>query len=323
MHENLGLFSVENVMSNGSNYSETRVRMNISFLRPFFISALRSWLITTKSKNWHQTCSAISSTWRWSTWLWTNWGHFPWAPWSCRKYEIPSHLESKILSIWFICILDHGSTQIWLAKNPLECNCEMEWVQRINTLAATSPREFPSVKDWHQLQCTLNNRGPLQNASIALSQVRPSEFLCSYETHCFALCMCCDFFACDCRMKCSEGCDCFHDQTWSSNIIECGRRGHASVPEFIPMDATAVYLDGNNFDSKALINDEFIGRKHLTSLYLNNSQIKIISNQTFKGMQTDSEIHKYVITEKGLLLILFPLLYISRIDRTSSLTSRG
>ena len=88
-------------------------------------------------------------------------------------------------------------------------------------------REFPSVKDWHQLQCTLNNRGPLQNASIALSQVRPSEFLCSYETHCFALCMCCDFFACDCRMKCSEGCDCFHDQTWSSNIIECGRRGHA------------------------------------------------------------------------------------------------
>ena len=98
---------------------------------------------------------------------------------------------------------------------------------------------------------------------------------------------------------------------------------NCSVPEFIPMDATAVYLDGNNFDSKALINDEFIGRKHLTSLYLNNSQIKIISNQTFKGMQTDSEIHKYVITEKGLLLILFPLLYISRIDRTSSLTSRG
>ena len=71
-----------------------------------------------------------------------------------------------------------------------------------------------------------------------------------------------------------------------------------SVPEFIPMDATAVYLDGNNFDSKALINDEFIGRKHLTSLYLNNSQIKIISNQTFKGRQTDSRLHKYLITEK-------------------------
>ena len=49
------------------------------------------------------------------------------------------------------------------------------------------------------------------------------------------------------------------------------------------MDATAVYLDGNDFNSDALINDEFIGRKHLTSLYLNHSQITMISNQTFKG----------------------------------------
>ena len=56
-----------------------------------------------------------------------------------------------------------------------------------------------------------------------------------------------------------------------------------SVPEFIPMDATAVYLDGNNLESNALINDEFIGRKHLTSLYLNQSQVNFISNQTFKG----------------------------------------
>ena len=58
---------------------------------------------------------------------------------------------------------------------------------------------------------------------------------------------------------------------------------HFSVPEFIPMDATAVYLDGNDFEANALINDEFIGRKHLTSLYLNNSKINFISNQTFKG----------------------------------------
>ena len=61
-----------------------------------------------------------------------------------------------------------------------------------------------------------------------------------------------------------------------------------SVPEFIPMDATAVYLDGNNFNSDALINDEFIGRKHLTSLYLNHSQITMISNQTFKGKVSQS-----------------------------------
>ena len=27
-----------------------------------------------------------------------------------------------------------------LSNNPLECDCEMEWLQRINSLAAKSPR---------------------------------------------------------------------------------------------------------------------------------------------------------------------------------------
>ncbi len=73
-------------------------------------------------------------------------------------------------------------------------------------------------------------------------------------------------------------------QTWSSNIIECGNRNHKEVPKFIPMDATSVYLDGNDFGEEALLNDEFIGRKHLTSLFLNRSSVGVISNQTFKGL---------------------------------------
>ena len=122
--------------------------------------------------------------------------------------------------------------------------------------------------DWSQLKCQLHHHWSNDTQILPVSAVRPSEFLCPYETHCFALCMCCDFFACDCRMKCSDGCQCFHDQviimvqkciflfytcmnieyildylqTWSSNIIECGNRQHATVPEFIPMDATSVYL---------------------------------------------------------------------------------
>ena len=151
-------------------------------------------------------------------------------------------------------------------------------------------RKFPQISDWSQLQCILNNRngssetgsngqhgGGAAGLVMPIAKVKPGEFLCRYETHCFALCMCCDFFACDCRMKCSEGCDCFHDQTWSSNIIACGRRHHRQVPEFIPMDATSVYLDGNNFGGEGLVSDEFIGRKHLTSLYLNSSLITRVS----------------------------------------------
>ena len=115
--------------------------------------------------------------------------------------------------------------------------------------------------------------------------------MCQYETHCFALCMCCDFFACDCRMKCSDGCDCFHDATWSRNIIACGARNHTRVPEFVPMDATAVYLDGNVLSGDALISDEFIGRKHLTELYLNSSGIEAISDKTFSGLTELRVLH--------------------------------
>ena len=87
-----------------------------------------------------------------------------------------------------------------------------------------------------------------------LSHVRPSEFLCSYETHCFALCMCCDFFACDCRMKCSDGCQCFHDQTWTSNIIECGHRGHARYELSSATYLHTEFSDGGLGNRKVLFN---------------------------------------------------------------------
>lgn len=42
------------------------------------------------------------------------------------------------------------------------------------------------------------------------------------------------------------------------------------------------FQDGNNFG--ALTGDEFIGRKHLTSLFLNSSGIVGVSNKTLKGL---------------------------------------
>ena len=131
--------------------------------------------------------------------------------------------------------------------------------------------------------------GNVSHLVLPLPQVQLSEFLCPYSTHCFALCMCCDFFACDCRMKCSEGCDCYHDSTWSANIIQCGGREHAKVPKFIPMDATSVYLDGNALAD--LSSDTFVGRKHLTSLYLNSSRIETVSDKTFNGLTELVSLH--------------------------------
>jgi len=93
-------------------------------------------------------------------------------------------------------------------------------------------------------------------------------------------------------MKCSEGCECYHDQTWSNNIIACGKRSHQVVPKFIPMDATSVYLDGNDLSGPNVLNDDlFIGRKQLKSLFLNSSHVVAISNKTFNGLSELVTLH--------------------------------
>ena len=72
--------------------------------------------------------------------------------------------------------------------------------------------------------------------------------MCPYTAHCFALCHCCDFDACDCEMTCPDNCTCYHDQSWATNIVECASAGFWEPPTAIPMDATEVYLPGNRFE---------------------------------------------------------------------------
>ena len=104
---------------------------------------------------------------------------------------------------------------------------------RANVLFCIICREFPTVADWSLLTCQLNNRASANTTDmlfpVRVSSVRPSEFLCPYETHCFALCMCCDFFACDCRMKCSDGCNCFHDQVSTYYLLLIFRTERGAV----------------------------------------------------------------------------------------------
>ncbi len=177
--------------------------------------------------------------------------------------------------------------EFFLGNNPFYCDCEMEWLQKINQMAHRGTH--PRVMDLDNVQCRLNNRQSHEN-TMPIMKVQASEFLCPYQAHCFALCMCCDFFACDCRMQCPEGCSCFHDSTWSTNVIQCSAREHREVPMLIPMDATSIYLDGNNFTGK-LESQAFIGRNRVTSLFLNASQIGAINNQTFNGLAQLEVLH--------------------------------
>lgn len=175
--------------------------------------------------------------------------------------------------------------EVYLGGNPFHCDCTMEWLQRINNMSDV--RQYPKVMDLDNVLCRMTHaRGMLH---MPLNRAKSGDFLCPYETHCFALCHCCDFDACDCEMTCPRNCSCFHDQTWNTNVVDCSGKNANEIPHGIPMDATEVYLDGN--DIKELENHVFIGRKNMRVLYVNGSGIETIQNRTFNGLNSLQILH--------------------------------
>ncbi|KAM7344937.1 toll-like receptor 7 [Cochliomyia hominivorax] len=174
--------------------------------------------------------------------------------------------------------------EFYLGGNPFECDCTMDWLQRINNLTT---RQHPRVMDLANIECVMPHaRGaPVRS----LGTLKPQDFLCRYDSHCFALCHCCDFDACDCEMTCPNNCTCYHDQIWSTNVVDCGGQQTMELPRRVPMDSSVVYLDGNNFP--VLKNHAFIGRKNLKSLYVNNSKVASIQNRTFAGLISLQILH--------------------------------
>lgn len=168
--------------------------------------------------------------------------------------------------------------EFYIGGNPYLCDCNLDWLQNVNTKHRTQPR----LMDLASIYCKLlYNRG---KTYVPLVEALPNQFLCQYESHCLALCHCCDFNACDCKMECPDRCTCYHDQSWTSNVVDCSRANYRQrLPEQIPMDATQIYLDGNDFPE--LSSHSFIGRRKLKVLFLNHSNIDTIANRTFFGLK--------------------------------------
>lgn len=174
--------------------------------------------------------------------------------------------------------------EFYLGGNPFECDCSMDWLQTINTLPT---RQHPRIMDVAGIECIMpHSRGALIRP---LTSLDTEDFLCRYETHCFALCHCCDFDACDCEMTCPNNCTCYHDQTWSTNVVDCGGHNATDLPIKVPMDTTVLYLDGNVINE--LKNNAFIGRKNLRSLFVNSSSVAKIQKRTFVGLQSIEIMH--------------------------------
>ncbi|XP_044738545.1 toll-like receptor 7 isoform X2 [Chrysoperla carnea] len=182
--------------------------------------------------------------------------------------------------------LNRSLPEFYIGGNPFHCDCSMEWLQMINNM--TGLRQHPRVMDLDNIMCRMTySHGGITH--MPLVEAKPSDFLCKYETHCFALCHCCDFDACDCEMTCPQNCTCYHDQTWSTNVVDCSGQNVNEIPHRIPMDATELYLDGNDF--RELQNHVFIGRKNMRVLYVNNSGIETIQNRTFNGLNMLQFLH--------------------------------
>ncbi|KAL7289018.1 hypothetical protein TKK_0016975 [Trichogramma kaykai] len=175
--------------------------------------------------------------------------------------------------------------EFYIGGNPFVCDCTTEWLQRINQLGQL--RQHPRVMDLVSVYCRLPY--DRRHRFVPLLEAKPSQFLCGYSAHCFALCHCCDFDACDCEMTCPQNCSCYHDQTWSANVVDCSNAGYAKLPGRLPMDATEVYLDGNELGE--LNSHAFIGRKNLEILYANDSRIVSIRNYTFSGLKRLRVLH--------------------------------
>ncbi|XP_037051674.1 toll-like receptor Tollo [Bradysia coprophila] len=172
---------------------------------------------------------------------------------------------------------DKPLPEFYVGGNPFQCDCNLDWLQKNNTASRTQPL----LMDVASIYCKLlYNRG---KTYVPLVEAMANQFLCKYETHCSALCHCCDFVACDCKMGCPNNCTCYHDQSWTSNVVDCSKAEYNDrLPEQIPMDATQIYIDGNNFPE--IGSHAFIGRKKLRILFLNSSNIQTLQNRTFNGL---------------------------------------
>ncbi|XP_045769205.1 toll-like receptor 7 [Maniola jurtina] len=175
--------------------------------------------------------------------------------------------------------------EFYIGGNPFQCDCTMEWLPIINNM--TAMRQYPRVMDLENVMCKMTNTR--SGSHVPLTNLKTSDFLCEYETHCFAICHCCDYDACDCEMTCPQNCTCYHDPLWNTNVVDCSGQSSMEIPHKIPMDATEVFLDGNNI--RELQNHVFIGRQKMRSLYVNNSNVDSIQNRTFAGLNALQILH--------------------------------
>ena len=168
------------------------------------------------------------------------------------------------------------TTHLYLDGNPLVCDCDMSWMASLNTKTSIQ------LLDSQTTRC----RNQITNELVKLSEVKENEYLCSYDQACEPQCICCQYGNCDCKSKCPEGCSCFHDSDFKTNVVQCKGLNETNQllfnPKVLPMHATHIFLE--NLNLPTLKTHDFMSRARLAELRINGSNIKTIQPLAFNTL---------------------------------------
>lgn len=209
-----------------------------------------------------------------------------------KKLQITSLIVSKFDA-------NREAPEIYMAGNPLHCDCHVEWLRNINELSEQR-RQLPKLIDMNRIKCTMEHnheKKTIDDVAIKpFSELNSNDFLCKYESHCHTLCQCCqddededNVNECKCKMICPDQCSCYHDNTWNKNIVDCADANLQNVPTRIPIDVTTFYIDGNNLTH--LSHHQFAGKNRMEVLFLNDSNVHSIANNTFDELKNLRVLH--------------------------------
>uniref|UniRef100_A0A0N5A8T2 TIR domain-containing protein n=1 Tax=Syphacia muris TaxID=451379 RepID=A0A0N5A8T2_9BILA len=168
---------------------------------------------------------------------------------------------------------------LYIADNPLKCNCEMLWLYKNNKKALLR------ISDKNEAKCT----HVFEKYAISLADVKEEQLLCSYKQFCGFECPCCDYSICYCHSLCPAGCQCYRNFNASTNIVHCKAlnsedRSIFDIRQQIPNQATHIYFEQMNFT--VLARHSFLGLAMLQQLHINASGIETIEKQAFKSLQS-------------------------------------